>query len=518
MSVRRHALFGQAQNKRRNQRWPSGVDRFLFHRVASRHWPGADGVLPRLSRSADHGRLWFGIAGAMWALGQPRSRRAAARGVASLALASATVNTVVKGSFGRDRPVLHAVPLVRRLTKQPITTSFPSGHSASAAAFTVGAALESRRWGAVLAPVAASVAFSRVYTGVHYPSDVVAGVALGAGAAFAVRGLVPTRSQLPPPARPRTDAPALTGGDGLTVVVNPGSGQGAPPVLAEQVRQLRAALPKAEVVVHEEDAGPLTRVLEAAAADVAARGGALGVCGGDGTVNAAAGVAMRYGVPLAVLPSGTFNHFAGDLGVESFEDTFGAVVTGSAVRVDVGRMTPRGQGAVGAAAVHFLNTFSIGSYPDLVRARERWAPRIGSPPAVLLGAVHVLRTSRPATAEVNGRRRSMWLLFAGNGTYRSVGLAPVRRYDLADGLLDVRIAHGGRFARTRLLAAAVTGFPRHSPVYRAAGVPTLRVSGLPAGTHLAYDGEVAPAPSEFVLDKEVEALTVYRPTELPSDM
>ncbi|MFG2193598.1 bifunctional phosphatase PAP2/diacylglycerol kinase family protein [Streptomyces sp. NPDC048639] len=504
--------------KRRGRRWPSRLDRSLFHRVASHHWPGGDGVLPRLSRSADHGRLWFGIAGAMWVMGHPRSRRAAARGIASLTLASATVNTVVKGSFGRDRPVLHAVPLVRRLAKQPITTSFPSGHSASAAAFAVGAALESRRWGAVLAPVAASVAFSRIYTGVHYPSDVVAGAALGAGAAFAVRGLVPTRHQLPPPARPRTDAPALTGGDGLTVVVNPSSGQGAPAVLAERVRQLRAALPKAEVVFHEEEAGPLLQVLEDAAADVAGRGGALGVCGGDGTVNAAAGVAMRYGVPLAVLPSGTFNHFAGDLGVESFEDTFGAVVAGSAVRVDVGRMTPQGQGGDGAAPVHFLNTFSIGSYPDLVRARERWAPRLGGPPAMLLGAVHALRTSRPVTAEVNGRLRSMWMLFAGNGTYRSVGLAPAWRYDLADGLLDVRIAHGGRFARTRLLAAAVTGFARHSPVHTAAGVPSLRVSGLPTGTLLAYDGEVAPAPSAFLLDKEVEALTVYRPTETSSSM
>ncbi|MEU6082811.1 phosphatase PAP2 family protein [Streptomyces sp. NPDC047108] len=503
------------------------MDRALFHHVASRHWPGAEGVLPRLTRSADHGRLWFGIAGAMWALGHPRSRRAAARGIASLALASATVNTVVKGSFGRERPVLHAVPLVRRLAQQPITTSFPSGHSASAAAFAVGAALESRRWGAVLAPVAASVAFSRIYTGVHYPSDVVAGAALGAGAALAVRGLVPTRRQLPPPARPRADAPALTGGDGLTVVVNPGSGQGPPAALADRVRQLRAALPKAEVVFHEPDAGPLGGTLEEAAADVASRGGALGVCGGDGTVNAAAGVAMRYGVPLAVLPNGTFNHFAGDLGVESCEDTFGAVVTGSAVRVDVGRMTPEPTTPDGPpapdqrgddAAVHFLNTFSIGSYPDLVRARERWAPRLGAPPAVLLGALHVLRTARPVTAEVNGRRRSMWLLFAGNGTYRSVGLAPAWRYDLADGLLDIRIAHGGRFARTRLLAAAVTGLPRRSPVYSAGGVRTLRVSGLPPGTHLAYDGEVAPAPSAFLLDKAVEALTVYRPTELPSGM
>ncbi|MGP3925264.1 bifunctional phosphatase PAP2/diacylglycerol kinase family protein [Streptomyces sp. 8N616] len=479
--------------------------------VASRHWPGAEGVLPRLSRSADHGRLWFGIAGVMWAVGNPRGRRAAARGVASLALASATVNTVLKGSIGRARPVAHAVPLVRRLARHPITTSFPSGHSASAAAFTVGAALESRRWGAALAPVAASVAFSRVYTGVHYPSDVVVGAALGAGAAFAVRGLVPTRTQLPPPARPRADAPALPGGDGLIVVVNPASG--APPTLADPVRQLRTALPEAEVVLYEEDAGPLPKVLEEAAEDALRRAGALGVCGGDGTVNAAAGVALRYGVPLAVLPGGTFNHFAADLGVETVQDTCRAVAAGTAVRVDVGRVSP--VAGPPAEPVHFLNTFSIGSYPELVRVRERWSPRLGGPLAGLLGAVHVLRTSRPVTAVVNGRPRSLWLLFAGNGAYRSVGLAPVRRYDLADGLLDVRIARAGRFARTWLLAAAVTGVHRRSPFYAAVRARRLRVSGLPEGTDMAYDGEVAPAPPAFLIHKAEEALTVYRPTQDP---
>src|SRR5690606_41699295 len=104
----------------------------------------------------------------------------------------------------------------------------------AAAAFVVGAALEAPRVGAVLAPVAAGVAFSRVYTGVHYPSDVLVGAALGASAAFAVRGVAPSRAQLPPPGRPRVDAPALPEGEGLVVAVNPSSGvqpHGGEPVL-----------------------------------------------------------------------------------------------------------------------------------------------------------------------------------------------------------------------------------------------------------------------------------------------
>ncbi|MDQ0584399.1 membrane-associated phospholipid phosphatase [Streptomyces rishiriensis] len=163
------------------------LDDQVFAFAAERHWPAAEPVLPRLSRGANHGLLWFATAAALAVSGTPRGRRAAVRGLASLGLASLTINTVGKPSVRRSRPALDAVPLGRRLKRQPITTSFPSGHSASAAAFAAGVALESPTWGAVVAPVAFSVAMSRVYTGVHFPSDVLAGAALGVGAAFAVR-------------------------------------------------------------------------------------------------------------------------------------------------------------------------------------------------------------------------------------------------------------------------------------------------------------------------------------------
>ncbi|MFG2503050.1 bifunctional phosphatase PAP2/diacylglycerol kinase family protein [Streptomyces sp. NPDC048441] len=498
----------------RVRRLLSATDRLAFHRVAARSWPAAEPVLPRLSRAADHGLLWYGIAAGMWAFGGVRGRRAAVRGITSLALASATVNTLGKGAVRRSRPVLDAVPVIRHLARQPVTSSFPSGHSASAAAFATGVALESRGLGAVVAPVAASVAFSRVYTGVHYPSDVLVGAALGVGAAYAVRGMVPSRAQLPPPARPRTDAPVLPDGEGLVVVVNPSSG--AQPQLLDPVRQLKTALPRAEVVLYEDDAGPLPKVLEEAARDAARRGGVLGVCGGDGTVNAAVPQALRFDVPLMVLPGGTFNHFAADLGVDTVADACVALAEGSAVRADVGRIRPlTGSGPDGGTfsePVYFLNTFSLGAYPELVRIREEWSPKIGGPPAALLGATRILRTGRPLRAVVNGRLRSMWLLFAGNGAYRSAGIAPVRRHDLADGLLDVRIAHAGSFARSRLLVAALAGQLAKTRVYASAKAQRLVISGLPDDTQMAYDGEIAPAPPAFLLDKLPEALTVYRPS------
>ncbi|MEU1675194.1 phosphatase PAP2 family protein [Streptomyces roseifaciens] len=492
----------------------SSWDRAAFHAVAARHWPGGDRVLPRLSRSADHGLLWFGVAaGAALAGGRP-ARRAALRGVASLAVASATVNTVGKRSVRRLRPVLDAVPLVRQLSRQPFTTSFPSGHSASAVAFTTGVALENPAWGLALAPVAAAVCFSRVYTGVHYPGDVLAGAALGAGAAFAVRGIAPTRAQLAPPARPRADAPALPRGEGLVVVVNAGSGQRAAGVRTDPVQEVRSALPLAEVTGYGQDGGDgegdLGKALESAALRARELDGALGVFGGDGTVNAAAAVARRHRLPLAVLPGGTYNHFAYDLGIESLADACRAVEAGEAVAVDMVRMCA----SDGEEAGWFLNTFSIGAYPELVRVRERWAPRTGAWPAGVLAAVHVLRTARPLRLEVDGRRRRLWMLFAGNCTYRGLGLAPVRRHDLADGVLDVRTVSGGPLARTRLLAAALGGGLKHSPVLRTARVRSLRISGIRRGTHLAYDGEIAPAPTELTLRKENEALVVYRlPTE-----
>ncbi|MFE6975019.1 bifunctional phosphatase PAP2/diacylglycerol kinase family protein [Streptomyces sp. NPDC057682] len=486
---------------------PTGLRKLLhsgdaaaFRSLAGRHWPAAGPVLPRLSRSADHGLLWLGAAAGMAAFGgSARARRAALRGVASLAVASATINTIGKGAVRRQRPLLDVVPVIRRLERQPVTTSFPSGHAASAAAFATGVALESKGWGAVVAPVAVSVAASRVYTGVHYPGDVLAGALLGVGAAFALRGLVPTRGQLPAPGRPPAEAPALPDGQDLVVIVNRESG-----TATATAAQVREALPRAEVVECPPDA--LSAELEKAAG----RGRALGVCGGDGTVNRAAAVAAVHGLPLAVFPGGTLNHFAYDLGIETVADVCTALGGGSAVRVDLGRFRPGPEGPGGAHG-YFLNAFSLGVYPELVRTREHWSPRIGGWPAGVLAALKVLRGERPLEAELQGRKRPLWLLFIGNGMFQRVGPAPGRRHNLADGLLDVRVVHGGRTPGLRLLATAIAGPLTRSPMHAAVRRRRVRVSGLTPGTPYAYDGEVAHSQGDLMIDKLPEALTVYCP-------
>lgn len=479
-------------------------DRWLFDVVARRHWPGADRVLPRLGRAANHGLLWGGAAVGIAVLGSAGARKAAVHGAASLALASATINTVGKWSVRRARPVLDGVPAARLLTTQPRTTSFPSGHAASAFAFATGVALESPLWGAVLAPVAASVAFSRVYTGVHYPSDVAAGAALGVAAGFVVRRLTRDAEEariVPGDERAAAGAPALPDGSGLTVVVNTGSGTAATTGLDVLLRE---RLPKAELV---ECQGP---ELTAEMASAAERATVLGVCGGDGTINAAATAALRAGIPLAVFPGGTLNHFAIDLGLAGIEDTCRAVAAGHAVHIGVGRFTP-GPDPEDTRAGYFLNNFSIGAYPELLGTRLRWAPRIGGGPAALLAAWRVLRAERPVRLKLAGKPRSVWLLFAGNGTYQGTGPAPRYRKSLGEGLLDVRLVHGGGRPGPRLLAAAFAGPLSRSPVHVATRLRSLRVGDIPVGTPLAYDGEYARAPTALVLDSLPDALTVYRP-------
>ncbi|MHA6764005.1 bifunctional phosphatase PAP2/diacylglycerol kinase family protein [Streptacidiphilus sp. PAMC 29251] len=491
------------------------LDVRLFDRVAAAHPRGLDPVLPRLGRSANHGMLWL-AAGAALGLSRNRSaRRAAMRGIGALALASTAANVVAKQLTGRRRPVTTAVPIARRLLHPPITTSFPSGHAASAAAFATAVTLESPWLGAAVIPLAAAVAGSRVYTGAHYPSDVVAGAALGAGVAALTLRWWPLRDDAPAQAaRARVQVPALPQGRGLIVVVNSSSGS------ADSVEaQLRAELPHADVRVREGDQD-LIALLDQAVADVEAAGGdsALGVAGGDGTVNAAALLAAEHRLPLAVFPGGTLNHFTADLGIFTLQDTVAAVREGNGGSVDLGRIISKGatssaeQGEPEPA--YFLNTFSIGVYPELVRARESLEKYLGKWPALGVGLVRVLATGQPTRAVIDGKERSLWLLFAGNGRYDPPGFAPSFRKSLNDGTLDIRAVDGSHpLARTRLVAAFLTGTLARSRVYQAASVSHLRIDGIHDTEHYARDGEISPAGSTLILDKALHALNVYLPPQ-----
>ncbi len=468
----------------------SSLDKRAFvaaHRVNS---PVLDRELPRLTSSADHGGLWFAVAAGLAVTGQ---RRGAVRGLASLGVASAVANGPAKLLARRARPGLESVPVLRQLTLQPHTTSFPSGHSASAAAFAVGVAMEDPALAVPIGALAAGVAWGRVHTGVHYPGDVAAGIALGAASALAVKRVGPRRPDHPAAGRVAVDAPALPDGAGLILVANEGGGS------ADQIdaveKTLAELLPGAEVVRASDD-------LEGALRTAAERAAVLGVMGGDGTVNCAAGIAMEKGLPLAVVPGGTLNHFAGELGLTTVEEVAEAVRDGSAVRVSIGTA---GDG------LWFLNTFALGVYPDIVREREKHEKRLGKWPAMALATLRVLRKAEPVSVVVEGEERTLWTLFAGNGHYHPSGFAPSWRERMDDGCIDIRLVDATRpYSRTRMALALMTGRLGRSRVYEERVVGRLQVESE-APLRIARDGEESKGPDRLQLRAASDPLVVYRP-------
>jgi len=156
------------------------IDVALYAAIAQTPTPTLDRAMARLSHAADYSRLSLASAAVLAATGGRQGRRAAANGLASVAVAASVINLAVKPLGHRRRPDRAAsqVPLARQV-RMPSSTSFPSGHSAAAFAFAAGV-------GHVLPPaaiplhaLAALVAYSRVHTGVHYPGDVVAGALMG---------------------------------------------------------------------------------------------------------------------------------------------------------------------------------------------------------------------------------------------------------------------------------------------------------------------------------------------------
>src|SRR3984885_3442166 len=317
-----------------------------------------------------------------------------------MAAASTAVNVLGKSLATRDRP-RGPVPAGRRPARPPRTRSFPSGHAASAAAFATGVALEKPGLAAPVIVTAVAVGVSRVVTGAHYPSDVLAGFAIGAGAGAATLHWWPR-------------APASPGGDGVVLAVNMSAGTTSPKLVA----RLRAELPRAVVIethAGQDLAGRLRRA--------AANARILGVAGGDGAARPAAAIALETALPLLVIPAGTFNHFAADLGVWSVDDALAALRAGEAVLVDVGMAGHRS----------FINTSSTGVYVDLVRARQELEKAVGRRPALLVALAKVLWRGRPHELMLNGRRRRLWLYFAGNCGYEPAGMAPADRPRLCDG-------------------------------------------------------------------------------------
>ena len=186
----------------RRPRWiedAERVDLAIYTAIARTPTPALDVAMSRLSHAANYSRLSLTSAALLALTGRATGRRAAAHGLASLALTATVANLAVKPLARRRRPDRLAgdVPLARHV-RMPLSRSFPSGHSATAFAFATGVGHVSPAAAAPLHTLAALVAYSRVHTGVHYPADVVAGALIGTALAQLTTRMLPRH-------RPRAD-------------------------------------------------------------------------------------------------------------------------------------------------------------------------------------------------------------------------------------------------------------------------------------------------------------------------
>lgn len=140
-----------------------------------------DAVLPPITHLCDHGEIWILLAAVLLLLRKKRHSGLAVSG--ALVLDLVTCNMILKPLFGRIRPFV-AYPGVDLLVPPPLDASFPSGHTAAsfAAVFAL-LAMKDPLWKPALA-LAVVIAFSRLYLYVHWPSDVLGGVLVGAAAGW----------------------------------------------------------------------------------------------------------------------------------------------------------------------------------------------------------------------------------------------------------------------------------------------------------------------------------------------
>ncbi|MGD9515783.1 diacylglycerol/lipid kinase family protein, partial [Mycolicibacterium sp.] len=235
----------------------------------------------------------------------------------------------------------------------------------------------------------------------------------------------------------------------------------------------------------------------------AQRAEVLGAGGGDGTVAAAAAVAVDAGVPLAVFPAGTFNHFAKDIGCDTTAKTVAAIKQGTVSCVDMVCLNEKQM---------VVNTASIGAYPMFVQTREKLEHRIGKPLAGIYAMFHTLRRDEPVRIAYDNKTLQTSLFFLGNSAYLPSGFAPSRRTRMDDGLLDVRILETGRrMSRLRILTAVTLGRLERSPLYHELRVPEFAFRSVDGPTVLALDGEVGTEVEEASFSARYRALPVFRP-------
>jgi diacylglycerol kinase family enzyme len=211
--------------------------------------------------------------------------------------------------------------------------------------------------------------------------------------------------------------------------------------------------------------------------------------GGDGTINAVASVLAGSDTRFGVLPLGTLNHFAKDMGIPlTLDDAIATIARGVAKRVDVGQVNDR----------VFLNNSSLGLYPDMVRDREKQQRRLGRGKwlAALWAAVGALRrypflNVRLRLADGQEHARRTPFVFIGNNEYTMQGFSIGERNRLDGGRLFLYVAQRpGRLGLLRLAWSALRGKLAQERDFDVLGSESMDVETRHRHMHVATDGEV----------------------------
>lgn len=213
------------------------------------------------------------------------------------------------------------------------------------------------------------------------------------------------------------------------------------------------------------------------------------VGGGDGTISTAAGCLVDTPIALGVLPLGTLNHFARDLGIPAaWRDAIPALVGGRTRAIDVGEVNGR----------VFINNCSLGSYPEAVRRRDalRRVHGAGKWVAMFLAGITVFRRLRRLRVRVESPSVQLALrtpfVFIGNNAYSGHVLGPNLRPHLDAGQLWIYTTRAHR--RLTLLRLAWQSLVRQIDAADALEAHPVREAVIttesPREPPLALDGEL----------------------------
>lgn len=148
----------------------------FLHMLQGWHTDWLDAVMVFVTKLGDAGLLWIGI-GLILAI-IPKTRKCGILVLISMAVSFLLGNLILKNLIGRARP-FHVDNSVTLLIPEPSEYSFPSGHTLNGFTASVMIFLHYKKPGILAIIFAALIAFSRMYLFVHYPTDIIGGIALG---------------------------------------------------------------------------------------------------------------------------------------------------------------------------------------------------------------------------------------------------------------------------------------------------------------------------------------------------